>query len=70
MTASEALNQYFELACKIFSKGNTKWKGQEGTFKALTLETSVKAIVSDQEKKYSSGIRILPTGDGKVRAKG
>jgi hypothetical protein len=70
MTASEALRQYFELAGKIFSKRNTKGKGKEGAFKASTLESSVKKIVLDQEKKHGNGGRMLAIGDSKIRAKG
>ncbi|KFZ24198.1 hypothetical protein V502_01323, partial [Pseudogymnoascus sp. VKM F-4520 (FW-2644)] len=69
MTASAALNQYFDLAGKIFSKRNTK-KGKEGAFKASTLEASIKKIVSDQEKKHSNGGCMLPTSDNNIRAKG
>jgi len=69
MTASAALNQYFDLAGKIFSKSNTK-KGKEGAFKASTLEASIKKIVSDQEKKHNNGGCMLPIGDSNVRANG
>ncbi|KAH9203854.1 acyl transferase/acyl hydrolase/lysophospholipase [Leptodontidium sp. 2 PMI_412] len=70
MTASEALQEYFKLAGKIFSKKNTKVKGKEGSFKASTLETSVRKIVVDREQMRSSGTRMLPTGDNDTRAKG
>lgn len=63
MTASEALQQYFKLAGKIFSKKNMKPKGKEGAFKASTLEASVRETVVNYEKKYSSGASMLPTGD-------
>jgi hypothetical protein len=70
MTASEALQQYFKLAGKIFSKKNTKPKGKEGAFKASTLEASVREIVVDHEKKHNGGVSMLPAGDNQMRAKG
>jgi hypothetical protein len=54
----------------IFSKKNTKWKRQEGAFKASTMEASVQAIVVEQEKTLKNSSRMLPTGDGEIRAKG
>lgn len=70
MTASEALQQYFKLAGKIFSKKNKKATGKEGTFKASTLETSVREIVVDHEKKHRGGTSMLLSGDNTTRAKG
>lgn len=66
MTASQALRHYFELGSKIFSKENKKWKGQDGAFKASTLQASVKAIVESS----SNGSRMLPIGVDRMRAKG
>ena len=65
-----ALQQYFELAGKIFSKKNKKATDKEGTFKASTLETSVREIVVNYEKKYSGGTSMLLTGNNTTRAKG
>lgn len=70
MTASEVLRQYFKLIGKIFSKKNTKSKGKEGTFKASTLEASVREIVVNHEKKHSSGVSMLSSRDNKTRARG
>jgi len=67
MAASEALVQYFKLAGKIFSKGNQKRKGQDGAFKASTLEDSVKAIVMESS---DGSRRMLPSGDVQISSKG
>jgi hypothetical protein len=70
MTASEALRQYFALIGKIFSKKNMKAQGKVGTFKSSTLEACVREIVTDHEKKHSSGTRMLPSVVNTTRAKG
>ncbi|RDW59053.1 hypothetical protein BP5796_11977 [Coleophoma crateriformis] len=70
MTASEALRQYFKLGRKIFSKKNTKRKGKEGAFKATTLETSIKEVVSYPGNNHDDGECMLPTKASDIRAKG
>ena len=57
MRTDNALETYNTLAQAIFSMGNKKWKGQDGTFKANTLEKEVKKSVSKQER----GERMLDT---------
>jgi len=46
MTTDEALRTYNSLARAIFSKNNRKWLGQDGAFKATTLENKVQEVVS------------------------
>jgi hypothetical protein len=46
MTTDEALQTYNLLARAIFSKDNKKFPGQDGLFKATTLEKMVQEIVS------------------------
>ena len=46
MTTDEALRTYNALAHAIFSKDNKKWLGQDGAFKATTLENKVQEVVS------------------------
>jgi hypothetical protein len=46
MDTREALEQYNTVAGNIFSKKNTKWKIQDGTFKASTLEAEMKRVVA------------------------
>jgi predicted acylesterase/phospholipase RssA len=46
MTTDEALRTYNSLARAIFSKNNKKWLGQDGAFKAATLEKKVQEVVS------------------------
>ena len=50
MKTNEALEIYNTLAQAIFSKQNKKWKGQDGIFKASTLEKEVKKLVSKKEQ--------------------
>ncbi|KAF2834882.1 FabD/lysophospholipase-like protein [Patellaria atrata CBS 101060] len=49
MSTDEALRAYNSLACTIFSKNNRKRKGQDGMFKASTLENKVKEVVSKKD---------------------
>jgi hypothetical protein len=46
MTTGEALRTYNSLAGAIFSRDNKKWLGQDGVFKATTLEKKVQEVVS------------------------
>lgn len=46
MDTREALEQYNTVAGNIFSKKNKKWKTQDGTFKASTLEAEMKRVVA------------------------
>jgi hypothetical protein len=46
MTVDEALRTYNSLGRAIFSKDNKKWLGQDGVFKATTLENKVQEVVS------------------------
>jgi predicted acylesterase/phospholipase RssA len=46
MTTNEALRTYNSLARAIFSRDNKKWLGQDGAFKATTLEEKVQEVVS------------------------
>ena len=46
MSTDEALRTYNSLARAIFSKDNKKWVGQDGLFKATTLEDKVQEVVS------------------------
>lgn len=46
MTTDEALRTYNSLAGAIFSRNNKKWLGQDGGFKATTLEKTVQEVVS------------------------
>jgi predicted acylesterase/phospholipase RssA len=50
MRTDEAIETYNTLARAIFSKGNKKWKGQDGLLKASTLEDKVKKLVSSKEQ--------------------
>jgi hypothetical protein len=44
MNTDEALKAYNNIADAIFSKKNQKWKIQDGSFKASTLENKVKEV--------------------------
>lgn len=46
MNTKEALAQYNTVAGRIFSKENKKWRTQDGTFKATTLEIEMKRVVA------------------------
>jgi hypothetical protein len=46
MDTREAMEQYNTVAGNIFSKKNKKWKTQDGTFKASTLEAEMKRVVA------------------------
>jgi hypothetical protein len=46
MNTKEALEQYNTVAGKIFSKENKKWRNQDGTFKASTLEAEMRRVVA------------------------
>jgi predicted acylesterase/phospholipase RssA len=48
MTTGEALRAYNSLARVIFSRDNKKWLGQDGAFKATTLEKKVQEMVSER----------------------
>ena len=50
MKTDEALETYNTLAQAIFSKENKKWKGQDGMFKASTLEKEVTKLVCKKER--------------------
>ncbi|KAF2452912.1 acyl transferase/acyl hydrolase/lysophospholipase [Lineolata rhizophorae] len=49
MDTQEALRVYNDLAGAIFSKGNQKWKFQDGAFKATTVEAKVKELVASRD---------------------
>jgi predicted acylesterase/phospholipase RssA len=49
MTTDEALRSYNSLARAIFSKDNKKRSGQDGGFKATTLENKVQEVVSKKD---------------------
>jgi predicted acylesterase/phospholipase RssA len=61
----EALDTYNTLAQAIFSKENKKWKGQDGMFKASTLEREVKKLVSKKER----GERMLDPSSSTSKGK-
>jgi len=58
MNTKEALEQYNTIAGKIFSKKNKKYKFQDGTFKASTLEVEMKRVVATHSKGNDS-LRML-----------
>ena len=62
MNTKEALEQYNTVAGKIFSKENKKWKIQDGTFKASTLEAEMKRVVAAR----SGGNKDLMMIDGSL----
>jgi hypothetical protein len=45
MNTKEALAEYNKVAGKVFCKENKKWKTQDGTFKASTLEAEIRRLV-------------------------
>lgn len=49
MTTDEALRTYNSLSQVIFSAKNRKRKGQDGSFKATTLQEKVQEIVAERE---------------------
>ena len=59
MSTEEALMQYSLIAGKIFSKENKKWKSQDGTFKASTLEKEVKRLVEFRTEQSHSSTKVL-----------
>ena len=48
MTTEEAMEAYATIAGAIFSSENKKWRVQDGTFKATTLENHIKRVISQQ----------------------
>lgn len=66
MRTDEALETYNSLARAIFSKENKKWRGQDGMFKASTLEERVKKLVSD--KRQGERMLDLTTSTAKGKA--
>ena len=53
MSTEDALVRYNDIAGRIFSKENKKWKTQDGTFKASTLEAQVKLLVAEEVEKIA-----------------
>ena len=49
MSAEDALAQYNAIAGRVFSTSNKKLFGQDGTFKATTLENEMKRVVADNK---------------------
>ena len=48
MTTKEALEQYSNIAGRIFSAENKKLLVQDGTFKATTLEREMKRVIASK----------------------
>lgn len=65
MTTDEALRTYNSLARAIFSKDNKKWVGQDGLFKATTLENKVQEVV----KKKGRGEFMLDPSNQSSKGK-
>ena len=65
MTTDEALRTYNILARAIFSKDNKKWPGQDGLFKATTLENKVQEVV----KKKGRGEFMLDPSNQSSKGK-
>jgi predicted acylesterase/phospholipase RssA len=65
MTTDEALRTYNSLARAIFSKDNKKRLGQDGTFKATTLENKVQEVVS----KKGLGELMLDPSNQSIKGK-
>jgi predicted acylesterase/phospholipase RssA len=65
MNTIDALQAYNSLARAIFSKENKKWKGQDGLFKATTLENKVKELVLQKEQ----GEHMLPLSTPSTKGK-
>jgi hypothetical protein len=49
MSTEDALAQYNAIAGRVFSTSNKKLFGQDGTFKATTLENEMKRVVADNK---------------------
>jgi hypothetical protein len=58
MNTKEALEQYNTIAGKIFSNKNKKYKHQDGTFKASTLEVEMKRVVATHSNG-NNNLRML-----------
>jgi predicted acylesterase/phospholipase RssA len=65
MKTDDAMRTYNTLAQAIFSKANKKRMGQDGMFKASTLESKVKELVADKKQ----GERMLPPPTSEVEGK-
>ena len=62
MTTEDALTQYNAIAGRVFSTSNKKLFGQDGTFKATTLENEMKRVVAaTKSAKGNSEERMLDT---------
>lgn len=59
MSTQEALTKYNEIAERVFGPSNTKWRYQEGTFKASTLELEIKKLVAEYSESGDGGERML-----------
>lgn len=53
MSTEEALTKYNDLAGKIFNTQNKKWRGQDGTFKASTLEAEIRNMIAGSHPGYT-----------------
>ncbi|KAI9833509.1 MAG: hypothetical protein M1819_003668 [Sarea resinae] len=69
MSTREALAQYSLVAARVFSKQNRKWRIQDGTFKATTLEREIRRIVTESLGRSRKDARMLDESSTEERGK-
>jgi len=63
MSTEDALKYYNEISSHVFSRGNRKWRMQDGAFKATTLkEKMVEVVAGCGIAGYTGKERMLDSG--------